>query len=61
MNLINAFSRKKLHKDYNIDNINMFQGTLVVFDMPNWYIEHPQGILHICHNHHNCWLCKNIQ
>ena len=43
MNLINAFSRKKLHKDYNIDNINMFQGTLEVFDMPNWYIEHPQG------------------
>ena len=21
----------------------------------------PIGILHICHNHHNRWLCKNIQ
>ena len=35
---------------------SMFNGLSIIC-----FLLYSIGILHICHNHHNRWLCKNVQ
>ena len=49
------------HKCSLSGNRNIYHGCLYTYTRALENLLAPSGILHICHNHHNRWLCKQIQ